>query len=176
MHQEIYRTLVEKVNSCRYLGVHISEDQTWLAHITSQVKKAMQHLYHLRHLKTFKISSGLQKPSLQLSSLSSLEASLPGMATATPRIGNLSIEWSNVLSASQERHRPAFRTFRPGGAGPERLGLWKTFTSTAMNFCLLLFPHQKQENPCENWGNNVIQRYPSTDGGTAVQLFNSPHC
>ena len=83
---KIYRTPVEKVSSYRYLGVHISEDQTWTTHITSLVKKAGQHLNHLRCLR------GCRETSLLLSSLSSLEASLPGTATATPRTGNLSTE------------------------------------------------------------------------------------
>ena len=42
---------------------------------------------------TLKSPQGCRKPSsLPLSSLSSLEAPLPGIATAVPRTGNLSIE------------------------------------------------------------------------------------
>lgn len=57
----IYRTPVEKVTTCRYLGVHISEDLTWSTHITTLVKKARQGLYHLRQLRKSKISTVLQK-------------------------------------------------------------------------------------------------------------------
>ena len=35
-----YVTLVEKMSSYRFLGVHISEDLTWTTHIISLMKKA----------------------------------------------------------------------------------------------------------------------------------------
>ncbi len=38
-------TPVERVSSFKYLGVNISEDLTWTAHIQTQVKKARQRLY-----------------------------------------------------------------------------------------------------------------------------------
>ncbi len=44
-------TPVERVSSFKYLGVNISEDLTWTAHIQTQVKKARQRLYHLRQLR-----------------------------------------------------------------------------------------------------------------------------
>ncbi len=45
---------IERVSSFNYLGVNISEDLTWTAHIQTPVKKARQRLYHLRQLrKTF---------------------------------------------------------------------------------------------------------------------------
>ncbi len=43
-----YGTPVERVSRFKYLGVNISEDLTWTAHIQTQVKKARQRLYHLR--------------------------------------------------------------------------------------------------------------------------------
>ncbi len=46
-------TPVERVSSFKYLGVNISEDLTWTAHIQTQVKKARQRLYHLRQLRKF---------------------------------------------------------------------------------------------------------------------------
>ena len=58
---KIFWTLVDKVSNCRYLRVHTAENLTWTANITSVVKKAKQHLYHLRRLRKIKISSGLQK-------------------------------------------------------------------------------------------------------------------
>ena len=69
---KIYRALVEKVSSYRYLGDHTSEDLIWTIYITSVVKMAMQRLSHLRLLRKLK---GCRKPSsLPLPSLSSLEA------------------------------------------------------------------------------------------------------
>ncbi len=40
-------TPVKRLSSFKYLGVNISEDLTWTAHIQTQVKKAWQRLYHL---------------------------------------------------------------------------------------------------------------------------------
>ncbi len=54
-------TPVERVSSFKYLGVNISEDLTWTAHIQTQVKKARQRLYHLRHLRKFRVSPAILK-------------------------------------------------------------------------------------------------------------------
>ncbi|KAK1792162.1 hypothetical protein P4O66_012056, partial [Electrophorus voltai] len=50
-------TMVERVDSFRYLGVHISQDLSWSRHTNSLAKKARQHLYHLRHLRDFRLPS-----------------------------------------------------------------------------------------------------------------------
>ncbi len=54
-------TPVERVSSFKYLGVNISEDLTWTAHIQTQVKKARQRLYHLRQLRKFRVSPAILK-------------------------------------------------------------------------------------------------------------------
>ena len=54
-------TPVERVSSFKYLGVNISEDLTWTAHIQTQVKKARQRLYHLRQLRKFRVSPTILK-------------------------------------------------------------------------------------------------------------------
>ncbi len=54
-------TSVERVSSFKYLGVNISEDLTWTAHIQTQVKKARQRLYHLRQLREFRVSPAILK-------------------------------------------------------------------------------------------------------------------
>ncbi len=54
-------TTVERVSSFKYLGVNISEDLTWTAHIQTQVKKARQRLYHLRQLRKFRVSPAILK-------------------------------------------------------------------------------------------------------------------
>ncbi|KAK1806985.1 hypothetical protein P4O66_004823, partial [Electrophorus voltai] len=50
-------TTVERVDSFRYLGVHISQDLSWSCHSNSLAKKARQHLYHLRRLRDFRMPS-----------------------------------------------------------------------------------------------------------------------
>ncbi len=57
----ISRTPVERVSSFKYLGVNISEDLTWTAHIQTQVKKARQRLYHLLQLRKFRVSPAILK-------------------------------------------------------------------------------------------------------------------
>ncbi len=54
-------TPVERVSSFKYLGVNISEDLSWTAHIQTQVKKARQRLYHLRQLRKFRVSPAILK-------------------------------------------------------------------------------------------------------------------
>ncbi|KAK1787403.1 hypothetical protein P4O66_002727 [Electrophorus voltai] len=50
-------TTVERVDSFRYLGVHISQDMSWSRHTNSLAKKAHQRLYHLRCLRDFRLPS-----------------------------------------------------------------------------------------------------------------------
>ncbi len=54
-------TPVERVSSFKYLGVNLSEDLTWTAHIQTQVKKARQRPYHLRQLRKFRVSPAILK-------------------------------------------------------------------------------------------------------------------
>ncbi|KAK1785700.1 hypothetical protein P4O66_019049 [Electrophorus voltai] len=53
----IHGTTVERVDSFRYLGVNISQDLSWSHHTNSLAKKARQRLYHLRHLRDFRLPS-----------------------------------------------------------------------------------------------------------------------
>ncbi|KAK1802115.1 hypothetical protein P4O66_004456 [Electrophorus voltai] len=50
-------TTVERVDSFKYLGVHISQDLSWSRHTNSLAKKAGQRLYHLRCLRDFRLPS-----------------------------------------------------------------------------------------------------------------------
>ncbi|KAK1796932.1 hypothetical protein P4O66_000896 [Electrophorus voltai] len=50
-------TTMERVDSFRYLGVHILQDLSWSRHTNSLAKKAHQHLYHLRRLMDFRLPS-----------------------------------------------------------------------------------------------------------------------
>ncbi|KAK1800230.1 hypothetical protein P4O66_000274 [Electrophorus voltai] len=50
-------TMVERVDSFRYFGVHISQDLCWSHHTNSLAKKACQCLYNLRGLRDFRLTS-----------------------------------------------------------------------------------------------------------------------
>ncbi len=52
----IDKTPVERVNSFKFLGVHITEDLRWSAHTDAVLKKAHQRLFFLRRLRKFGMS------------------------------------------------------------------------------------------------------------------------
>jgi hypothetical protein len=45
--------VVERVESFKVLGVHITKELTWSKHTKTVVKRARQHLFPLRRLKQF---------------------------------------------------------------------------------------------------------------------------
>ena len=47
---------MERVDSFKYLDVHITVGLTWALHTDSVVRKARQRLFHLRHLRKFQVS------------------------------------------------------------------------------------------------------------------------
>ncbi|KAK1795629.1 hypothetical protein P4O66_001116 [Electrophorus voltai] len=49
--------MVKRVDSFRYLDVHISQDLSWSRHTNSRAKKAHQRLYYLRRLRDFRLPS-----------------------------------------------------------------------------------------------------------------------
>ncbi|KAK3562824.1 hypothetical protein QTP86_010399 [Hemibagrus guttatus] len=53
----INKSPVERVDSFRHLGVHITQDLSCSCHINTVVKKARQRLYHLRCLRDFRLRS-----------------------------------------------------------------------------------------------------------------------
>ncbi|KAK3567138.1 hypothetical protein QTP86_010429 [Hemibagrus guttatus] len=56
---------VERVDSFRYLSVHITQDLSWSCHINTMVKKAQQQLYHLRRLRDCPLSTMQDRRALQ---------------------------------------------------------------------------------------------------------------
>ena len=58
---QVYWTQVERVDSYRYPGMHVSVDLTWTTRIFTLVKKVRQRLDHLRRLRKFKISTVRQR-------------------------------------------------------------------------------------------------------------------
>jgi hypothetical protein len=47
----INRTEVERVESFKFHGVHITNKLTWSKHTKTVLKRALQHLFPLRRLK-----------------------------------------------------------------------------------------------------------------------------
>ncbi|KAK1786583.1 hypothetical protein P4O66_003028 [Electrophorus voltai] len=84
-------TTVERVDSFRYLGVHILQHLSWSRHTNSLAKKARQHLYHLRHLRDFRLPSKV----LQNFYISIIESILTG---------NITVWFGN--STKQDRQAP----------------------------------------------------------------------
>ncbi len=81
----IDKTPVERVNSFKFLGVHITEDLTWSAHTDAVLKKAHQRLFFLRRLRKSRNpespeSSGPSTPALWRASWPAV--SPPGLETA----------------------------------------------------------------------------------------------
>ena len=54
-------TVVERVVSFKFLGVHITDKLNWSTHTDSIVKKAQQRLFNLRRLKKFSLSPKAHK-------------------------------------------------------------------------------------------------------------------
>ena len=57
----INATPVEIVDSYKYLGVHISGDLTWSAHVSALIKRTQGTLFHLRRLRKHTKSPALLK-------------------------------------------------------------------------------------------------------------------
>ncbi len=55
----IDKTPVERVNSFKFLGVHITEDLTWSTHTDAVLKKSYQRLFFLRRLRKFGMSPSI---------------------------------------------------------------------------------------------------------------------
>uniref|UniRef100_A0AAZ3QQU1 Alkylated DNA repair protein AlkB homologue 8 N-terminal domain-containing protein n=1 Tax=Oncorhynchus tshawytscha TaxID=74940 RepID=A0AAZ3QQU1_ONCTS len=71
-------TVVERVVSFKFLGIHITDKLNWATHTDSIVKKAEQHLFNLRRLKKF----GLSPKALTNFYRCTIESILSGCITA----------------------------------------------------------------------------------------------
>ncbi|XP_064842981.1 uncharacterized protein LOC135554550 [Oncorhynchus masou masou] len=71
-------TVVERVASFKFLGIHITDNLNWSTHTDSIVKKAQQRLFNLRRLKKF----GLSPKALTNFYRGTIESILAGCITA----------------------------------------------------------------------------------------------
>ncbi len=128
-------TPVERVSSFKYLGVNISEDLTWTAHIQTHVKKARQRLYNLQQLRKFRVSPAI----LRTFYSGAIESVLTQCAMVMPRIrtAKLCREWYFQLSASQGLLSPLCGTSTSNAAKAELSKPSKTQITpvTVFSFC-----------------------------------------
>ena len=52
-------SLVKRVESCKFLGITISQDLKWVGHTTALLKKAQQRMFFLRQLRKHRLSRAM---------------------------------------------------------------------------------------------------------------------
>ncbi|KAI4878032.1 hypothetical protein NFI96_008451 [Prochilodus magdalenae] len=113
---------VERVDRFKYLGLHISEDLSWSCHTTALVKKAQQHLYHLRCLRYFKLPSKV----LRNFHTCTIESILMGNITVW--FGNSTMQDRQAL----QRVVIVFLQDPPSVQFPDTIGVLKSYSSIPM--------------------------------------------
>ncbi|KAK3520974.1 hypothetical protein QTP86_001847 [Hemibagrus guttatus] len=108
---------VERVDSFRYLGLHITQDLSWSCHINIMVKKVRQCLYHLRRLRDFRL------PSKVLRNFYSYTIESILMGNIMTWFGNSTMQelfrgWCDQLNASFIPSSLTCTQFTASGAGP----------------------------------------------------------
>ncbi len=136
----IVKTPVERVNSFKFLDVHITEDLTWSAHTDAVLKKAHQRLFFLRRLRKFGTSPRI----LRSFYTCTVESILTGCITAwfgNSTAGNAGLcKGSCELPATLlEVSFPPSRISTPGGVQGKPGGLSKT-PATRPTVCSLCCP------------------------------------
>ncbi len=109
----IDKTPVERVNSFKFLGVHITEDLTWSAHTDAVLKKAHQCLFFLRRVRKFGTSPSILRSFYYCTVESILTGCITawfGNSTAGNRKGSCELP-ATLL----EVNFPPSRTSTPGG-------------------------------------------------------------
>ncbi len=138
----INKTPVERVNSFKFLGVHITEDLTWSAHTDSVLKKTHQRLFFLRQLRKFGTSPSI----LRSFYTCTVESILTGCITTwfgNSTAGNRKLcKGSCELPATLlEVSFPPSRTSTPVGVKGKPGGLSKT-PATRPTDCSLCYPQE----------------------------------
>ncbi len=112
----IDKTPVERVNSFKFLGVHITEDLTWSTHTDAVLKKAHQRLFFLRRLRKFGMSPASSDPSTPALWRASWPAASPsGLETAPLATAKLCKGSCELPATLLEVSFPPSRTSTPGG-------------------------------------------------------------
>ena len=94
-------TAVEKVESFKFLGVHIMNKLKWSTHTDSVVKKAQQRLFKLRRLNTFVLSPKTLTNYYRCTIERILSGCIPAWyGICLPTTARLSREWCGLHNAS----------------------------------------------------------------------------
>ncbi len=134
----IDKTPVERVNSFKFLCIHITEDLTWSAHTDAVLKKAHQCLFFLRRLRKFGTSPSILRSFYTCTA----ESILTGCITAW--FGNSTAGNRKLCKGSCELPTtllevsfPPSRTSTPGGVQGKPGALSKTPATrpTDCSFC-----------------------------------------
>ncbi len=107
----IEKTPVERVNSFKFLGVHITEDLTWSAHTDAVLKKSHQRLFFLRRLRKFGMSPSI----LRTFYTCTVESILTSCITAPLATAKLCKGLCELPVTLLEVSFPPSRTSTPGG-------------------------------------------------------------
>ncbi len=113
----IDKTPVERVNSFKFLCVHITEDLTWSAHTDAVLKKAHQRLFFLRRLRKFGTSPSILR-SFYTCTVESILTGCnhpPGLETAPLATAKLCKGLCELPATLLEVSFPPSRTSTPGG-------------------------------------------------------------
>ena len=111
----IDKTTVEKVESFKFLGIHITDNLKWTTHTASVVKKAQYSLFDLRRLNKIGLSPKIVFFFTDTQFKASCQAvSPPGMEIALPATARLSRGWCGLdqritggkLPAPQDTYSP----------------------------------------------------------------------
>ncbi len=131
---------MERVNSFKFLGVHITEDLTWSAHTDAVLKKAHQRLFFLRRLRKF----GMSPSTLRSFYTCTVECILTGCITAW--FGNSTAGNRKALQRVVRTARhivggelPSLQDITPGGVQGKPGELSKT-PATRPTVCSLCYP------------------------------------
>ncbi len=142
-----HKTLVELVNSFRFLCVHISEDLTWSAHTDAVLKKAHQRLFFLRLLRNI----GMRPSILRSFYTCTVESILTGCITAW---------FGNSTAGNRKALQRVVRTARHT-VGGELPSLQDIYTRRCIRKAQRIIKDSSLQPPCLNgsgcwwWCNGV---------------------
>ena len=157
-------TVVERVASFKFLGIHITDKLNWSTHTDSIVKKAQQRLFNLRRLKKF----GLSPKALTNFYRCTIESILAGCITAW---------YGNCSALNRKALQRVVRTAQriTGGKLP---ALQDTYTTRCYRKAIKIIKDINHPNHClftPLSSRRSVQVHQSWDRETEKQLLSQGH-